>query len=428
MHKIWCLLFTLVFASAALVASPEDPGNGGEEEFEVAETAFHHISNTNAFHVFGDFYLPLPVILYTPETGEWVTGMSSMFEAHHHGNGTKAVDGFVLIHGEIKRILDPKFPMGVVDLGDDVKVGHQLINPNVPESLEDGYHEDERSGSATGNEPDEKMEDMVTLTTNGNTYLVEDKTYWDGNVLGGGVSSFIDFSLTKNVFTMIVTSILLFLIFFGMARRYKKHGVAAPKGIQSLLEPIVVFMRDEVAEPFLHHKADKYLPFILTVFFFILGLNLIGQIPFFPGSGNVTGNLAVTAVLAIFAFLVVNLSGNRHYWGHILWMPGVPWWVKVFVLTPVEVAGVFIKPFTLMLRLFANITAGHIVIIAFVGLIFIFGGSGDSVPGSIAGIIAAVPLTLFMMSIELLVAFIQAFVFALLTASYIGAAVEEAHH
>jgi F-type H+-transporting ATPase subunit a len=174
------------------------------------------------------------------------------------------------------------------------------------------------------------------------------------------------------------------------------------------------------------HKWEKYLPFLMSLFFFILGLNLFGQIPFFGGS-NVTGNLGVTMVLAIITFLLVNLNGNRHYWQHILWMPGVPAWVKS-ILTPVEVLGVFIKPLTLMLRLFANITAGHMVIVIFVSLIFLFGKSGESAPASYGTAVGSTVLTLFMMSIELLVAFIQAFVFTILTASYIGAATEDEHH
>ena len=135
-----------------------------------------------------------------------------------------------------------------------------------------------------------------------------------------------------------------------------------------------VFIQDEVVKPFLGDKWKKFLPFLMTLFFFILGLNLFGQIPFLGGS-NVTGNLAFTAVLAIAAFIITNINGNAHYWEHIFWMPGVPAWVKT-ILTPVEALGVLIKPLTLMLRLFANITAGHMVIIIFVSLIFVFGKSG----------------------------------------------------
>ena len=168
------------------------------------------------------------------------------------------------------------------------------------------------------------------------------------------------------------------------------------------------------------------MPFIMSLFFFILGLNLFGQIPIFPGSAIVSGNISVTIILALFTLLVTNLNGTWHYWQHIVWMPGIPAAAKI-IITPVEILGVFMKPFTLLVRLFANISAGHMVVISFVGLIFVFGDSGNSISGSIIGIIASTLLTLFMNSIELLVAFIQAFVFAILSASYIGAAVEEGH-
>ena len=195
------------------------------------------------------------------------------------------------------------------------------------------------------------------------------------------------------------------------------------------MEPLFVFIRDDIAKPMIgEHKYERFLPYILAIFFFILGLNLFGQIPFFPGSANVSGNISVTIVLAFITFLITNLNGNAHYWEHILWMPGVPAWVKIFVLTPVEILGVFLKPITLLVRLFANITAGHIVVISFVGLIFVFGESGNNLMGAGVGIIASTLLTIFMNCIELLVAFIQAYIFTILSASYIGAAVEEAHH
>jgi len=367
---------------------------GAPEEFVVSETAFHHIGDANSFHIWGDLYMPLPCFLYSSDGG-WTILMSSAFKPEHHGNGAVAINRYVLAHGAVKRIADPNFPMAETE----VCVGEKEV---------DGKHE-------------------AVALYGGDCYDLEDKSTLDGGVFGGGITSYYDFSITKNVFTMLIVIIVLFLVFRGVAKAYKKREGLAPAGTQGFFEPIILFLRDEVARPFIGHKADNYLPFLLTLFFFILGLNLIGQIPFFPGSANVTGNLGVTLVLAVFAFLVTNLNGNKHYWEHIFWMPGVPAWVKT-ILTPVEFMGVFLKPFTLMLRLFANITAGHIVLVSFIGLIFIFGNSGQSVGGALGGALASIPLTLFMMAIELLVAFIQAFVFVLLTASYIGAAVEEHHH
>jgi F-type H+-transporting ATPase subunit a len=153
----------------------------------------------------------------------------------------------------------------------------------------------------------------------------------------------------------------------------------------------------------------------------------LGIIPFFPGSTNITGSIAVTAALAITVFLVVNLSANKDYWGHILWMPGVPVFVKI-LLMPIELAGIFVKPFTLLIRLFANITAGHIIILSLISLMFVFGNAGESVSGSIAGGILGGALVFVINFIELMVAFLQAYIFTMLAALYIGSAVEDHHH
>ena len=264
------------------------------------------------------------------------------------------------------------------------------------------------------------------MTVNGKEYKLNPRSTWDGGMLGGGITTFYDFSITKNVVFMLISALFLLWVFIKIAKDYKNRKDSAPKGLQSFFEPIVLFVRDEVARPFIGDKYNKYLPYLLSIFFFILVLNLFGQIPFL-GSTNVTGNMSVTLALALVAFFVVNISGKKTYWQHIFWMPGVPWWVKATILTPIEFLGLFIKPFTLMLRLFANISAGHMVVLVFISLIFIFGNAGESVSGSATGALLAVPLTMFMMALELLVAFIQAFVFTMLVASYIGAAVEEHH-
>ncbi|MGB3083398.1 MAG: F0F1 ATP synthase subunit A, partial [Saprospiraceae bacterium] len=270
----------------------------------------------------------------------------------------------------------------------------------------------------------EKEQDFAII--NGIEYALDKSSTADGGLFGGGLTSFYDFSITKNVFSMLFVFLLLSWVFLSMAKNYKKAPGTAPKGAQLLMEPLVIFIQEEVAKPFLGPKWERFLPMLLSIFFFVLGLNLFGQIPFLGGS-NVTGNLSFTMVLALIAFIVVNFNGNKHYWEHIFWMPGIPAWVKI-ILTPVEVLGVLIKPLTLMLRLFANITAGHMAILIFISLIFIFGNSGASTAAGLGASIGSGLLTVFMMSIELLVAMIQAFVFTLLTASYIGAATEEHHH
>lgn len=238
----------------------------------------------------------------------------------------------------------------------------------------------------------------------------------------------LNFSITKNAFSIIIVCGLLCWIFISVARRYKKNPKGAPKGMQNLFEPMIIFVKDEIAIPSIGEKKYlRYMPFLLTVFFFIWFTNMLGLIPIFPGGANVTGNISVTIILALFTFFVVNLSGNKHYWKEIVNAPGVPWFLKLPIpLMPlVEVIGVFTKPFVLMVRLFANILAGHMVAIVFMSLIFIFG----AVKFWLGYVVAPVSLifSIFMTTLELLVAFIQAYVFTLLSAIYIGMATAEHH-
>lgn len=229
-----------------------------------------------------------------------------------------------------------------------------------------------------------------------------------------------DFSITKNVASLLVTVLILLLVFLSVGAAYKKRGVtSAPKGLQSFMEPVILFVRDEVAKPNIGHKYAKYMPFLLTIFFLVLANNFLGLIPFFPGGANVSGNIAFTMTLAVCVFVLVNLSGNKSYWQHIFWMPGMHWTMKLF-LAPIELIGVFTKPISLMIRLFANITAGHILVLSLICLIFIF--------KTVFASAIAVPFAVFIGLIELLVAFLQAYIFTMLSAMYIGMATEEHHH
>ncbi|MDO9579977.1 MAG: F0F1 ATP synthase subunit A [Bacteroidales bacterium] len=230
----------------------------------------------------------------------------------------------------------------------------------------------------------------------------------------------LDFSITKTVFGMLFSAIIGLILFLSLARSYSKAGISHPKGIRSFLEPIVLFVRDDIAIPNLgSHKYEKFMPYLLTVFFFILINNLMGLVPFPPPFGaNVTGNIAVTMTLAVCTFLVIQFNGSKTYWKHIYATPGVPFWLSP-IMIPVELIGMLAKPFALMVRLFANITGGHIIILSLVSLIFIF----DSL------VIAPVSIlfVIFMDCLELLVAFLQAYVFTLLSALFIGLATEEHH-
>ncbi|HZV68764.1 MAG TPA: F0F1 ATP synthase subunit A [Saprospiraceae bacterium] len=370
-----------------------------EIEYDPTNTAYHHVADANVYSI-GSFNFPLPCILYSKGQGwDMFSSKKFGFDFYGHGEGRKAYNRYVLDEGQVKHIADPSFPTGEVEL--------------------EGFTHDVTT-------VDGKTVNNVYACYQGQHHLLEAQSTADGGLFGGGITNFYDFSITKNVFSMILISLLLGWAFFGIAKAYRNRGQLAPRGLQSLVEPIFLFIQDEVAKPFLGPKWEKFLPLLCSLFFFILALNLFSQIPFLGGS-NVTGNIGVTAVLAIISFIVVSINGNRNYWSHIVWMPGVPAIIKILILTPVEILSVFIKPFTLMLRLFANITAGHIVVLSFVGLIFIFGKMGRSIGGAAGGLLVAAPLTMFIMAIELLVAFIQAYVFTLLVASYIGAATEEHH-
>ncbi len=238
----------------------------------------------------------------------------------------------------------------------------------------------------------------------------------------------IDLSITKNVFALFVSIALVLAIFLSVANSYRKNRGKAPKGLQSLLEPLILFVRDDIAKAAIGQRYEKYLPYLLTLFFFIFFTNLIGLIPFFPFGANVTGNLAVTGIMAVITFLVTQFSGNKSYWQHIFNAPGVPWWLKFpLPLMPIiEILSIFTKPFVLMVRLFANITAGHIIVLGFMSLIFIFGNIGGYMGLAVAPV--SVAFGIFMALLELLVAFIQAYVFTLLSALYFGMAIEEHHH
>lgn len=368
-------VFSVFFISSY---NPVLGGEGGsdttkkKEKFNATEVIFGHILDGHEFH-FMDITkhgkkhpvsIPLPVILYSPQRG-WTSFMSSKF---HHGH--EPHNGY--------RLLTEEYLEEMTKEGINVK----------------------KEGLNAGK--------IIPLTADGK---------WDRSI------KVYDVSITRNVVQMILALSILVWIMLVIAKRYKRgEGVtSAPKGVQNLIEPIITFVRDEVAKPNLGTKYEKYLPYLLTVFFFILINNLFGLI---PGTANVTGNIAVTVVLGLISFVVILFSSNKHYWGHIINPPGVPGWVKV-ILVPVEILSVFIKPFALIIRLFANMVAGHIIIICLISLIFIF--AGLNVYAGWGTSLFSIAFTVFIYFIEILVAFIQAFIFSMLTAVFVGQAFEGGH-
>jgi F-type H+-transporting ATPase subunit a len=254
------------------------------------------------------------------------------------------------------------------------------------------------------------------------------KVQEDGETIDATAKLPLDFSITKNVLSLFISVLLLCIIFISVANRYKQNPNSAPKGLQSVLEPLILFVRDDIAIPGLGKKNyARFMPFLLTIFFFIFLNNLLGLVPFFPGGANLTGNITITMVLALFTFVITTFNGNKAYWTHIINAPGVPWWLKfpIPLMPIVEIVGVITKPFVLMVRLFANMTAGHIILLGFMSLIFIFGNMNIAIGYGVS--VFSIAFGVFMTLLELLVAFIQAYVFALLSAIYFGMAMEEHH-
>ena len=351
------------------IAEPTDvsqPDAAKEEKFDVTSLIMGHIKDSHVWHILDytkeengqevevPVAVPLPVIVFA--NGHLDFFMSGAFH-HGHEAVTKGDNTYILAHDKIYLANE--------------KGGLTFKNGEETTAME--FHEG-----------------LEYLEANAAAEIANE-TPWD-------------FSITKNVASMMLVSIILLIVFISFAKAYKKNP-GRPKGMQAVLEPVFLYVRDDIIYPNLGSKTDKFLPYLATVFFFILFNNILGLIPFFPGNANVTGNIAVTMVLAIFTFLMINLNGNKDYWHHTFWMPGVP---------------VFVKPVALMIRLFANISAGHIIILSLVSLIFIF--------QTIAVAPVSVIFVLFMDCLEMLVAFLQAYIFTMLSAVFISLAVAEHKH
>lgn len=332
-----------------------------------ADEIIHHVSDDFGLHIIGDFSIPLPVIIY--ESGKGLDIFSSSELHHAHG----LVRGrYLYEHGK-------------------------LI---IPE-LKNGEIQYDEHGHVVG-----KKEARL------------------GDLLSGNKDVYYNFSITKNVFGVFLAFILLVLIFTTVAKAYRRREGMAPTGFQNAMEPLILFVRDEVVKPSIGEKHYmRFMPYLLTVFFFIWISNLLGLIPFIGGL-NVTGNIAVTFTLAFMVLIVQVINGNKNFWGHIFWFPGVPVPVKI-ILAVIEFIGLFTKPFSLMIRLFANITAGHIIIMSIIGITFAF--SAKPAVGYSVGILTSL-FSVAMFTLELLVAAIQAYIFTLLASLMLGSAVEEHHH
>ena len=351
-----CIALLACFNTMATENKNNKPG--AEEEFNSVEMIMHHISDAHDFHFLDytdsegvEHAVSIPLPVILYTNSGLVCFMSSAF--HHNDDGTYVVS----------------------------KKGTNFVK----------YHE------------------KIYQLNDGASSLEFDEQHHPLNAVKP-----IDVSITKNVFSMLLSLVLL-LTLFGAAGRSAKKNPGAPRGILTFLEPIIVFIREDIIIPNVGEKKYKtYIPYLITIFFFIFFNNLLGLI---PGGANVTGNIAVTLVLSVFTLLVTNFSANKAYWKHIF-LPPVP--LALYpIMVPIEVIGVLTKPFALMIRLFANITAGHIIILSLISLIFVF--------KSIFIAPVSVGFVLFMYTLELLVALLQAYIFTLLSALFIGQAIEEHH-
>jgi F-type H+-transporting ATPase subunit a len=337
-------------------------GEAAEEEFNPTEYILEHVSDSHDWHILTTkdghhVSVPLLVILYSKHSG--LHAFSSKKLAHGHTH-----DGFQMGHGSI-----------------------EVVN---------------------------KKGETVDKSLKGKIIEVDAH----GEMVEAGLP--LDFSITKNVFMMMLSVIILLWVFLSLARAYKKMGISEPKGLAGFIEPVIIFIEEDVAIPNIgEEKYSRFMPYLLTVFFFILLNNLMGLIPFFPFGANVTGNIAVTMVLAVITFLITQFSSNKGHWQHVFNTPGVPKPLLI-IMIPVEIIGLITKPFALMIRLFANITAGHIIVLSLISMIFIFKSVFVAAPSMV--------MVLFMDFIELLVAFLQAYIFTLLSALFIGMAMPEHHH
>lgn len=357
-----------VFLLSAPVFSATPDSTSVDKEAGMNELIMHHVKDAHEWHILTytdgngkeqDLTVFLPVIL--------IDGGVEMFyskELYHHG--------------ELRTVENPKAEYDHYIA--NTELGYGLYDETIYKLYSDGTISFDTEGKPTNVKP-------------------------------------LDFSITKNVLSLFFAAILMFILMRSAARSYNKEGNHVPRGMAKFIEPIVVFIRDEVAIANLgEENYKKYLPYLLNIFFFIWITSLLGLIPVIPGGANLTGNISFTLILAIFTLMLTLFSAKKRYWGHIFNPPGVPV-VLLPIMIPIEIIGVFTKPFALTIRLFANMTAGHIIVLALIGIIFTF--------GSVAWSGLSVPMALFISVLELLVGILQAFIFTVLSALFIGEAVVE---
>ncbi len=391
-RKIFLVIVLVGFGGFMTQAS------GGDREQKISDIIIHHIQDTHDWHFFDigevEVALHLPWLLYNTEEGIQFFGSTYALEKEPN----------YLVHHDRVYHVNSKDPVAEFKIE---KGSHDA------ESMMEEVHRFEKNGDF-----------VVTHETFIERHGEEKIEVVEYKAFDKKEGAILDLSLTKTGIQIFLVCVLMFFIFTSVAKGYQKNEGKAPKGIQSFFEPIILFVREDVAKPFLHGKHDRFMPYLLTLFFFIWISNMVGLMPI---NSNIAGNTSITLMLATLSFVLILANSTMDFWGHIFWFPGVPLALKPLMLI-VEFMGLLTKPAALAIRLFANISAGHFMVLALISLIFILGDMGHSQ----AGAWGVTPLTIlfgiFIFAVELIVAVVQAFVFAMLTAVFIGQAMETHGH
>lgn len=379
-----------------------------ETNLDVKETIFHHLGDGYGWDVpfFHIYRIPLPVIIKA-EDGKWFCFSSSKL--------TEVVAIEDVETGKVKEYLIP--------------VIHQEVKDGKTYSFVIAHTSNNKNKVVELFPLQESDQELIAkeLKTNGET---EHDVVIDGyvNIAGKYYREYkpLDISITKNVLALLIAAAIVTILVMILVSFYSRKGLHAPRKGMGFFEMLISFIYDGVIKSTLGDKANKFAPYLLTAFFFILIMNLLGLIVIFPGGANLTGNIAVTLVLAILTFIITNVLGTKHYWKEIFW-PDVPLWLKfpIPIMQIIEVFGIFTKPAALCVRLFANMMGGHIIVITLTLLIFIFAAFGAAATG--AATVVSVLFSIFMLLLDVLVSFIQAYVFTLLSAMFISMG-QESHH
>lgn len=395
----------------AVKQSKED--DNAKDDVDVKEIIFHHLGDGYGWEVpFSHVYrIPLPIIVRA-EDGNWFCFSSSRLTEvevfRDEVSGKEKEELIPVIHKETRDGKDYYFTIA------HVSKNKQKVVELFPLDAAGQTEAAAKALEAAGGNAELASETAIDGYCNVEGHWYREYRPWD-------------FSITKNVLALFIAAILVTAMVMGVVRFYARNGFKAPRKGTGFMELLIDFVYTDVIKNTLKDQARKYAPYLLTCFFFILTMNLVGLVVIFPGGANLTGNIAITMVLAILTFVMTNIHGTKHYWKEIFW-PDVPIWLKcpLPIMQVIEIFGIFTKPAALCVRLFANMMGGHMIVITLTLLIFIFAAFGVAAAGG--AVVVSVLFSIFMLALDVLVSFIQAYVFTTLSAMFIGMAVDNGHH